>query len=169
MHIIAHHGVRPTIHPTAFVATGACIIGAVEVGEECGIWFNAVLRGDINHIRIGRRTNIQDGTIIHVTHEYPVEIADEATVGHQAMLHGCTIGYRALIGMNAVILDNARIGPYALVAAGSVVRENVEVPEGMLVAGVPARVVRPLTPEERKGLEESAEHYVQYARSYGPV
>ncbi len=166
MHILGHHGVNPTIHPTAFVAAGACLIGAVDVAEDCSIWFNAVLRGDINHIRVGRRTNIQDGTIIHVTHEYPVEIADEVTVGHQAMLHGCRIGFRALIGMNAVVLDNVRIGAYALVAAGSVVREHVEVPEGMLVAGVPARVVRPLTAEERLGLEQSAEHYVQYARSY---
>jgi gamma-carbonic anhydrase len=167
MHILRHHGVSPRVHPSVFVAAGACLIGDVEVGEDASIWFNAVLRGDINAIRVGKRSNIQDGSILHVTHRYPVEIADDVTVGHQAMLHGCRIGPSALIGMNAVVLDNAQIGAHALVAAGSVVKEHCVVPDGMLVAGVPARVIRPLTDEEKTGLQDSADRYVQYALSYG--
>lgn len=167
MHIIRHHGQSPSIHPTAFIAQGVCLIGDVEIGEDASVWFNAVLRGDINSIRIGTRTNVQDGTIIHVTHDYPVEIADGVTVGHQAMLHGCRIGPHALIGMNAVVLDDAQVGAFALIAAGAVVREHSVVPDGMLAAGVPARVLRALTDDERRQLEESAEHYVRYARSYG--
>ena len=167
MHILRHHGVTPRVHPSVFVAAGACLIGEVEVGQDASIWFNAVLRGDINAIRVGKRSNIQDGSILHVTHTYAVEIGEEVTVGHQAMLHGCRIGDRALIGMNAVVLDNAQVGPSALVAAGSVVKEHFVVPEGMLAAGVPARVIRPLTDEEKQGLKDSAERYVQYALSYG--
>lgn len=142
------------------------MIGDVDLAEDSSVWFNAVLRGDIHHIRIGRRSNIQDGTIIHVTREYPVEIGDEVTVGHQAMLHGCRLESCSLIGMNAVVLDNARVGPFALVAAGSVVREHFVVPEGMLVAGVPAKIVRPLTDSEKQALRQSADNYVEYARSY---
>jgi len=166
VHLIRHHGVLPTVHASAFVAEGACVIGDVDLAEDSSVWFNAVLRGDIHHIRIGRRSNIQDGTIIHVTREYPVEIGDEVTVGHQAMLHGCRLESCSLIGMNAVVLDNARVGPFALVAAGSVVREHFVVPEGMLVAGVPAKIVRPLTDSEKQALRQSADNYVEYARSY---
>jgi len=123
------------------------------------------LRGDINSIRVGRRSNVQDGVIVHVTRQYPVEIADEVTVGHQAMLHGCRIDGYALIGMNAVVLDNAHIGSYAIVAAGAVVREQSIIPEGVLVAGVPAKIIRPVTDDERLMLRQSADNYVHYARS----
>jgi carbonic anhydrase/acetyltransferase-like protein (isoleucine patch superfamily) len=166
MPVFRHHGVMPTIHPSVFVAEGACLIGEVELGEDASAWFNAVLRGDINRIRVGRRTNVQDGVIVHVTRQYPVEIADEVTVGHQAMLHGCRIDQCALIGMNAVVLDNAHIGPYAIVAAGAVVREQSVIPEGVLVAGVPAKIIRPITDDERMMLRQSADNYVHYARSY---
>jgi len=166
MPILMHHGAVPAVHPSVFVAEGACLIGEVDLAEDASVWFNAVLRGDINAIRVGRRSNVQDGVIVHVTRQYPVEIAEEVTVGHQAMLHGCRIGTYALIGMNAVILDNARIGPYCIIAAGSVVREQSVIPEGVLVAGVPARVVRPVTDEERLMLRQSADNYVHYARSY---
>jgi carbonic anhydrase/acetyltransferase-like protein (isoleucine patch superfamily) len=166
MPILTHHGVTPRIHPSVFVAAGACVIGEVEVGEDASIWFNAVLRGDINAIRIGARTNVQDGAILHVTHTYAVEIADDVTVGHQAMLHGCRIGRGTLIGMNAVVLDDAQVGTQAIVAAGSVVKEHFVVPDGVLVAGVPARIIRPLTDDEQKALQESADRYVHYARSY---
>jgi len=154
------------VHPTAFVAEGAWLIGDVEVGKDAGIWFNAVLRGDINAIRVGERTNIQDGAVLHVTKDYSVWIGEDVTVGHHAMIHGCRIERGALIGMSAVVLDNARVGPFALVAAGSVVRENFLVPEGTLVAGVPARIVRTLTDGERQQLLQSASNYVEYARSY---
>lgn len=166
MPVVRHHGVMPTVHPSVFVAEGACLIGEVELGEDASVWFNAVLRGDINRIRVGRRSNVQDGVIVHVTRQYPVEIAQEVTVGHQAMLHGCRIDEYALIGMNAVVLDNAHIGRYAIVAAGSVVREQSVIPEGILVAGVPAKTVRPVTDDERLMLRQSADNYVQYARSY---
>lgn len=166
MGLIVHHGVRPAVHPTAWVAEGAWLIGEVEVGAEASIWFNAVLRGDINAVRVGRRTNIQDGSVLHVTKEYPVEIGDEVTVGHMAMIHGCRIGARSLIGMNAVVLDNAQVGEQSLVAAGSLVRENFRVPAGTMVAGVPARVVRDLTEEEKDGMVRSAANYVAYAASY---
>ena len=166
MPVVRHHGMMPTVHPSVFVAEGACVIGEVELGEDASVWFNAVLRGDINRIRVGRRSNIQDGVIVHVTRQYSVEIADEVTVGHQAMLHGCRIDQYALIGMNAVVLDNAHIGPYAIVAAGAVVREQSVVPEGVLVAGVPAKIIRPITDDERVMLRLSADNYVHYARSY---
>lgn len=164
--LIVHHGVRPAVHPSAWIADGAWLIGAVEVGEESSVWFNAVLRGDINAVRVGRRTNIQDGSVLHVTKEYPVVVGDEVTVGHMAMVHGCRIGARSLIGMNAVVLDNAEVGEQSLVAAGALVRENFRVPAGTLVAGVPARVVRDLTDEEKDGIVRSAANYVGYAASY---
>lgn len=156
------------MHPTAWVAEGAWLIGEVELGEQASVWFNAVLRGDINAVRVGKRSNIQDGCVLHVTKSDPVEVADEVTVGHMAMIHGCRIGRCSLIGMNAVILDGARVGEHALVAAGSVVREHFRIPDGTLVAGIPARVVRELTEEERQGIVASAAHYIAYAASYRP-
>ncbi|MGA9118886.1 MAG: gamma carbonic anhydrase family protein [Bacteroidota bacterium] len=169
MPLIAHHGVSPSISDTSFIAAGAMVIGDVSVGQEASIWFNAVLRGDINRITIGERTNIQDGTVVHVTHELAVLIGDEVTIGHLAMVHGCTIGDRCLVGMNAILLDGATVGPDSVVAAGAVVKERFVVPPGVLVAGVPARVVRELTEGERLALRESAEHYVAYARTYREV
>jgi carbonic anhydrase/acetyltransferase-like protein (isoleucine patch superfamily) len=148
------------------VAGGAWLIGDVELGEQASVWFNAVLRGDINTIHLGSRSNVQDGAVLHVTRELPVRIGVDVTIGHKAMIHGCRIGDGSLVGMNAVVLDNARIGPFALVAAGAVVRENFVVPEGKLVAGVPARIVRDLTDVERAQLLQSAKNYVGYALSF---
>lgn len=156
----------PTIDPSAFIAEGAQVIGEVTVGKDASIWFNAVLRGDINSITVGDRTNVQDGVIMHVTKQLPVIVGKEVTIGHMAMIHGCVIEDGTLIGMNAVVLDNARIGRESLVAAGAVVRENFVVPGGVLVAGVPARIVRPLTDEEKIDLRRSADNYVGYAHSY---
>lgn len=155
----------PNVHPSVFVADGVHIIGNVDIGRDSSIWFNSVLRGDINFIRIGERTNIQDASILHVTGELPVVIGNDVTVGHRAIVHGCSVGDGSLIGMGSILLDQARIGKQALVAAGAVVREGFVVPDGMLVAGVPAKVLRPLTDEEKHGLLESAEHYVSYART----
>ncbi|HEX9005883.1 MAG TPA: gamma carbonic anhydrase family protein [Bacteroidota bacterium] len=166
MPLLPHHGVTPRVDPSAFVADGAMLIGEVTVGRDSSIWFNAVLRGDINSITVGERSNVQDGVVAHVTRQLPVVIGNDVTIGHMAMIHGCTIHDRVLVGMNAVILDHAVIGPEAVVGAGSVVRENFTVPAGVLVAGVPARIVRDLTPQERAGLRQSAENYVAYARSY---
>lgn len=166
MPLMNHHGVAPTVHPASFIAEGAWVVGDVQIGEQASVWFNAVLRGDINIIRVGARSNVQDGCVVHVTKQLPALIGDDVTVGHMAMLHGCRIENACLIGMNAVILDNARVGPHAMVAAGAVVRENFVVPPGSLVAGVPARVVRDLTDEERAFLFQSALNYVGYARSF---
>jgi carbonic anhydrase/acetyltransferase-like protein (isoleucine patch superfamily) len=149
-----------------YIADGAWLIGDVEVGEQASLWFNAVLRGDINSIHVGRRSNVQDGAVLHVTRELPVRIGDDVTIGHKAMIHGCWIGDGSLVGMNAVVLDNARVGPFALVAAGAVVRENFVVPEGTLVAGVPARIIRSITDDEKAQVLQSAKNYVGYARSF---
>jgi carbonic anhydrase/acetyltransferase-like protein (isoleucine patch superfamily) len=158
---------KPKIPSSVFIAKGAWIIGDVELGEECSIWFNAVIRGDVNYIRIGRRTNIQDGAIIHVTYEkYPTVIGDDVTIGHGAILHACTIKDRVLIGMGAKILDRAVIGSYALIAAGAVVTEGYEVPERTLMAGVPAKPVRLLREDEMTKIEQSAQNYIHYANDY---
>jgi len=159
-------GLVPSVHPTVFVADGAFVIGDVLIGKDASIWYNAVLRGDINRISIGERTNIQDGCILHVTQECQVKIGSDVTVGHRAIVHGCTIDDSSLIGMGSVILDHAHIGPNALVAAGAVVRERFIVPEGSLAAGVPAKVVRKLTDEEKNRISESARHYVEYAKNF---
>lgn len=157
---------KPSLHPSVFVAGGAWVIGQVEVGADSSIWYNAVLRGDINGIRIGERSNIQDATIMHVTHEYPVVVGSDVTIGHRAIVHGATLGDCCLIGMGATILDNARVGAYSLVAAGAVVKEGFVVPEGMLVAGVPAKILRALADEEKDALLKSAQGYVEYARMF---
>jgi len=157
----------PKIHPSVYVAEGARIIGDVEIGKECSVWFNAVIRGDVNFIRIGEQTNIQDASVLHVTHRtYPLVVGNGVTVGHNAVLHAATIKDFCLIGMGAIILDNAQVGPYALVAAGSVVLADTVIPEGTLVAGVPAKIVRPLTNKERTFLFDSAQNYVGYAATY---
>jgi carbonic anhydrase/acetyltransferase-like protein (isoleucine patch superfamily) len=158
--------VAPQVDPTAFVAEGAWVIGDVSVQRDASVWFNAVLRGDINRIEIGERTNIQDGAVVHVTGDLMAYIGPDVTVGHKAMVHACRIEQGCLIGMNAVVLDGAMVGPFSLVAAGSVVKEGFRVPEGSLAAGVPARVVRPLTGVEREEILRSAERYVHYARSF---
>ena len=166
MSIITHEGITPRIHASAFVAEGVDIIGNVELGRDASVWFNSVLRGDINSIHIGDRTNIQDGSILHVTSELAVHIGNDVTVGHRAIVHGCRVDDGSLIGMGSVILDSALIGKHALVAAGAVVLEGFVVPDGMLAAGVPARVLRPLTEKEKLSLLESAEHYVWYAQNF---
>jgi len=163
-HIITIHGATPQIHPSAYVAPDTSVIGNVVVGEEASLWFHVILRGDINSITVGKRTNVQDGSILHVTSDLPVTVGDDVTIGHRAIVHACSVGDSCLIGMGAIILDGAVVGSHALVAAGSVVREGFRVPEGVLVAGVPARVVRDLTEEERAQIRDSALRYVGYAQ-----
>jgi carbonic anhydrase/acetyltransferase-like protein (isoleucine patch superfamily) len=162
-----YRGILPTIHSSAFVVPGAEIIGDVVIGKDSSVWYNAVIRGDVNYIRIGERTNIQDGCILHVRHEtYPCILGSGITVGHGAILHACTIQDDCLIGMGAIVLDNATVSPYTLVAAGAVVREGASFPAGVLVAGVPAKVVRDLSDAERRMIEESAANYIEYVRHY---
>lgn len=163
----SYNGVNPRIHETVFVAANAVVLGDVEIGVDSSIWFNAVVRGDVNSIRIGARTNIQDASVLHVTSgRWDLKIGDDVTVGHAAILHGCTVGDCSLIGMGARVLDGAKIGDHCLVAAGSLVREGKSVPDHSLVAGVPAVVKRTLEPEEIEKIKRSAEHYVAYKNDY---
>jgi carbonic anhydrase/acetyltransferase-like protein (isoleucine patch superfamily) len=159
-----YRGLRPRVHPSVFVADGAVLVGDVKIAADASVWYNAVLRGDINSVSVGERTNIQDGAVLHVTEECPVVVGDDVTVGHRAIVHGCVVENASLIGMGAVVLDRARIGARALVAAGAVVLEGMIVPPGVLAAGVPARVIRPLTDEEQAGVLGSAKRYVEYAQ-----
>ena len=160
-----YRGIWPSLHPSVFHVGSAEIIGDVAIGRDSSVWYNAVIRGDVNSIRIGERTNVQDGCILHVRHEvYPLVVGSDVTIGHGAILHACVVGDRCLIGMGAIVLDDARIEPYTLIAAGTVVREHATFPGGVLVAGVPGRVARPLTPEERSGIEQSARQYMEYVQ-----
>jgi gamma-carbonic anhydrase len=165
--LIAYAGISPNVHESVFVARNAIIIGDVEIGELSSIWFNVVIRGDVHEIRIGRRTNIQDLTMCHVTYnKHALIIGNDVTVGHKAMLHGCTIEDAVLVGMQATILDGAVVRDHAMVAAGAVFREGFEVPQATLVAGVPARVIRELNENEIAKLDQSAQNYVDYVASY---
>jgi gamma-carbonic anhydrase len=166
--LVPYKGKMPNVHPTVFIAEGAKIIGDVNIEAESSIWFNAVIRGDVNYIRIGSRTNIQDNSVLHVTSKTaPLNIGADVTIGHNAVLHGCTIKDCCLIGMGSVVMDGAVINGNSMVAAGSLVLEKFEVPEGMLVAGVPARIKRALTDEERIFLRQTAANYICYGQSYG--
>lgn len=160
-------GKRPTIHSTVLLAPGSRVVGDVEIGEGSALWFNTVVRGDVERVRIGRRTNVQDLAMVHVTHgRYPCLIGDDVTIGHQATLHGCRVLGRVLIGMGAVVLDDAEVGEDAIVAAHSLVRVGFKVPPRTLVAGVPAMVKRDLKPEEIEEIARSAERYSGYAAEY---
>jgi carbonic anhydrase/acetyltransferase-like protein (isoleucine patch superfamily) len=142
-------GIKPKIHESVFVAENATIVGDVEIGEDSSVWFGSILRGDVNFIRVGRRTNIQDGSIIHVSsNTHPTIVEDEVTLGHRVTLHGCYIETGCLIGIGAIILDGVRIGRNSLVAAGSLVTPNTKISPRSLVMGSPARVKRELTDEE---------------------
>ena len=153
----------PTVDASAFVDQSAQVIGDVHVGAESSIWMNVVVRGDVHHIRIGARTNIQDGTIVHVMRDtHPTVIGDDVTVGHGAVVHGCTIEDRCLIGMGAVLLNGCRVGTGSIVAAGSVVPEGMVIPPGSMVMGVPARVRRALTADEDGSIKWYADNYVRY-------
>lgn len=151
----------PIIHKTAFIAENAVIIGDVEISESASVWYNCVLRGDVNFIRIGARANIQDGTIIHVSrNDFPTVVEEEVTVGHSVTLHGCYVEKGSLIGIGATVLDGARIGKNSLIAAGSLVTPNAVIPEGSFVLGSPARVKRELSIEEIANLQKFWQNYV---------
>jgi carbonic anhydrase/acetyltransferase-like protein (isoleucine patch superfamily) len=156
----------PRIDPTAYIASGAVVIGAVHLAENSSIWHNAVLRGDINTIEIGEGSNVQDGTIVHLADDYGVKVGRFVTIGHAAMIHACEIGDECLIGMQATVLDGAVIGAQSIVGAGALVTKGTQIPEGSLVLGSPAKVVRPLKQSERDGLKGLAEKYVAVARGH---
>jgi gamma-carbonic anhydrase len=160
-------GKAPRLAASAWLAEGTVVTGDVEIGEESSIWFGAVIRGDVNSVRIGARTNIQDQSVVHVTGgTHPTVVGDEVTVGHRAVLHGCTVHDRCLVGIGAIVLDGAVVGPDAMVGAGALVPPGMVVPPGKLVLGAPARVKRDLTPEELASLRSSAARYVGYAAVY---
>lgn len=156
----------PNIADDVFIASGVKIIGDVRIGEGSSIWFNSVLRGDINFIQIGKYSNIQDLCTLHLTKKSPLIIGDYVTVGHNAVLHACTIKNNVLIGMNAIVLDDSIVEENVLVAAGSVVTPNTVIPSGKLVAGIPAKVIRDLSEDEIAFIHQSALNYYQYALEY---
>jgi gamma-carbonic anhydrase len=165
--IISYRGMSPAIHESVFLADGSVVIGDVQIGAHCSIWFNAVVRGDVCPIRIGEKTNVQDNSTLHVTHDTgPLTIGSNVTIGHGALVHACTVQDNALIGMGAILLDHCVIESWAFVAAGSLVKQGFIAPSGMLIAGVPAKIVRPLTDKERKNIAESAENYMRYVANY---
>jgi carbonic anhydrase/acetyltransferase-like protein (isoleucine patch superfamily) len=158
-----YRNVFPTVDPTAFVDTSAQIIGDVHLGAESSVWMNVVVRGDVNAIRVGARTNLQDLTLVHVMRDtHPAIIGEDVTVGHSAVVHGCTIEDRCLIGMGAILLNGCHIGTGSIVAAGTLVPEGFVVPPGSMVMGLPGKVRRSLTPEEDASIQWYADNYVRY-------
>jgi carbonic anhydrase/acetyltransferase-like protein (isoleucine patch superfamily) len=157
---------RPKIHPTAFVAPGADIIGDVTLAEESSVWYQTVLRGDINRIVIGPRSNVQDGAVVHLADDFGTYVGEFVTVGHKAILHACTIADEVLIGMGAIILDGAEIGARSIIGAGALITGGKKIPPGSLVLGSPAKVVRTLSLEEQAGIRAWADKYVAVSRSY---
>ena len=159
-------GKKPDVSEKATVLDGVRLIGDVRIAESASIWFNSVLRGDINHVSVGRMTNIQDLALCHVADDFCCEIGEYVTVGHSANIHACRVGDRVLIGMGATILDGAIIEPDSMVGAGALITPGMRIPSGSLAVGVPARVVRRLTDEERRGIVERAEKYASLASYY---
>ncbi len=160
-------GKAPSVDASAFVAPGAVVLGDVVIGERSSIWFGCVVRGDVNAIRIGARTNVQDLTTVHVTSKtHPTVIGDEVTIGHRVVLHGCTIKDRCLVGIGSVVMDGAVVGPESVVGAGALVPPGMVVPPRTLVMGSPAKVKRDLSVAELEALRKSADNYVEYAARY---
>ena len=158
-----YRSVTPTVHPSAFVDVSAQVIGDVHVGRESSVWMNCVIRGDVNHIRIGDRSNIQDMTLVHVMFQTnPTIVGNDVTIGHSCTIHGCTIEDRCLIGMGAILLNGCVIGTGSIVAAGALVPEGMVIPPGSMVMGMPAKVKRPLTAEESASIQGYADRYVKY-------
>lgn len=158
---------EPKIHESAFITDDAIVIGDVEIGEESSVWFGSIVRGDVNYIRIGDRTNIQDACVIHVSsRDHPTILESEITVGHRVTLHGCYVESGCLIGIGSILLDGSRIGRNSLVAAGSLVTPGTIIPPESLVLGAPAKVKRSLTPDELAYLDRSWQNYVELSRRY---
>ena len=165
--ILPYKGIFPKIHDSAFIAPSASVIGDVQIGEDSNIWYNCTLRGDVNDIKIGKRTNIQDGTVIHVTTDFQgTYVGDDVTVGHLAILHACTIEDFGFVGMQACVMDGAVVESHGMLAAGALLTPNKRVPSGELWAGSPAKYMRDLTDKERAYLKWSAPHYVELGQEH---
>jgi carbonic anhydrase/acetyltransferase-like protein (isoleucine patch superfamily) len=156
----------PSVHPSVWVADTADVLGNVTLAEDVSVWFGVVIRGDTSTITVGKGSNIQDNSVLHADEGKPLVIGENVTVGHQVMLHGCTIGDNSLIGIQAVVLNGAKIGKNCLVGAGALVTEGKEFPDGSMILGSPAKAVKQLSPEQIEGLKKSAQHYVQNAARY---
>ncbi len=165
--LIEHDGHRPQVAESAWVHASAQVIGRAVLGHESSVWFGCVVRADVHDIRVGNRTNIQDLTVVHVTRDrFPTVIGDDVTIGHRAVVHGCVVGDRCLIGIGAIVLDGVEIASHSIVAAGAVVAPGTKIPSGVVVMGQPARVVRDVRPEEIDHIERTARHYAEYAADY---
>lgn len=164
--LIEIRGKKPEIGEKTFIAHSSDIIGDVTIGRDCGVWFGSVIRGDYNLIKIGNETNVQDNVVLHGDKEYKVEIGHGVTIGHGAIIHGCKIEDECLIGMGAIILNGAKIGKNTMIAAGTLVSQNKEIPEGVLVMGVPGKVVRKLTEDEIESIKNSRREYVKMKNLY---
>ena len=162
-----YKGTHPRVHPTAYVDASAQVIGDVEIGEASSVWMNVVIRGDVHRIRIGRRSNVQDGTIVHVMRgTHATTIGDDVTIGHGAIVHGCTLHDRILVGMGAILLNGVEVGEDSIVAAGTLLPEGTQIPPRSLVMGSPGKVRRPLTDDDVATIRDYAERYVGYRLDY---
>jgi gamma-carbonic anhydrase len=166
MTLLSFDGAHPSIDDSCFIAPGATIIGRVSIGSQSSIWFQCVIRGDINGVTIGSQTNIQDGCLLHVTQRHALFIRDRVTVGHGAIVHGCDIGNDCLIAMGAIVLDGATVGEGSLVGAGSLVPPGMQVPPGSLVMGVPAKIIRQVTPADTERIRHGWQNYLNHSQSY---
>jgi carbonic anhydrase/acetyltransferase-like protein (isoleucine patch superfamily) len=157
---------KPDVHPTAFIAPGAVVIGDVTLGEESSVWYNTVIRGDINEIKIGAHSNIQDGSVVHLADDYGAYVGEYVTVGHKALIHACSIDDEVLIGMGAIVLDGVEIGARSIIGAGALVTKGKNIPPGSLVMGSPAKVVRQLDQAEQLAIKSWAEKYIEVAKKH---
>lgn len=157
---------KPSVHSSVYIAPGAHVIGKVEINQNASIWFNTVLRGDCDLIRIGKGSNVQDGSVLHTDNKIPLVIGEGVTIGHKAMLHGCNIGDYSLVGINAVVLNKAKIGKYCVIGANTLITEAMEVPDYSLVMGSPGKIVKSLPKEIELKLQVSAKHYVENAMRF---
>ena len=164
--ILSFQNKTPVIGRNVFIAPTAVVIGDVEIGDDSSIWYGTVLRGDMAPIRIGRQTNIQDNSVVHTDYGHPATVGDRVSVGHQAVVHGCTVEDEALIGIGAIVLNGARVGRGAVVAAGSVVREGQQIPEAVLAAGIPAKVKRAIPPADAERFRLPYQNYIALARAH---
>ena len=168
--ILPVKGVSPEWGTDCFIAENATIVGDVKMGNNCSVWFNAVIRGDVNYIRIGNNTNIQDGAVIHCTYQKAgTDIGNYVSIGHNALVHGCTLQDHVLVGMGAIVMDNAVVEPYCSVAAGAIVLENTVCESGYLYAGIPARKIKPITDQQRELLDRLPDNYIMYSRWFTEV
>ncbi|MEH7483917.1 gamma carbonic anhydrase family protein [Neobacillus drentensis] len=166
---IPYKGISPDIHESVFVAPGAYLIGDVRIGKDSSVWFNAVLRGDDGPIIIGERCSIQDNSTIHLFEGFPVEIADDVTIGHNVILHGCKVGNRCIIGMGSTLLDNVEVGEDCIIGANTLLSGGIKIPPRSLVLGSPGRVVREITQKDLDLLQMSSEHYVQRGKEFREI